>query len=95
MQMLFDGFAEVCSVEMGIYLGCGDALVPQQILDLSNVCSTLQKMRGKGVAQRVRANFLVYSGTLGRLPYHGEYHHTRQSPSAIIQEEKIIETDRK
>ena len=87
--MLFDGFAEVCSVEMGIYLGCGDALMPQQILNLSNVGATLQKMCGEGVAQRVWANFLIYAGTLCRLLYYGEYHHSRKSLATIVQKEKI------
>ena len=72
------GLTQMRGVEMGVYLCRENALVPQQLLYLSNVGSTLQQMGGKGVAECVRADTLVYSCNFCILLYHVEYHYARQ-----------------
>lgn len=40
--------------ELGVALGCGEALMSKQFLNSAEVCAFLQQMCSEGVAQRVR-----------------------------------------
>ena len=87
---LFNGILnttpKMCAVEMCIHLRCGDALVPQQLLHLTDVSTTLQEMRSIGVAQRVWAYALGDSRTLGSLTYDIKHHNACQRLAPIIEE---------
>src|ERR1700726_4165491 len=48
------GFEKPCAIHGGINLGCRERGVAQKLLDCAQIAAALQKMRGEGMAQRVR-----------------------------------------
>ena len=47
---------EPLSGHMGVDLSCGDIRVPEHHLNRTEVCTSLQKVAGKGVAQKMRGD---------------------------------------
>ena len=47
------GFPQPASTHVSVYLRSRQALVPQQLLDTSQVSTPVKQMRGKRVPQRV------------------------------------------
>src|ERR1700730_199521 len=48
------GFEKPCAIHGGINLGRRERGVAQKLLDRAEIAAALQKMRGEGMAQRVR-----------------------------------------
>ena len=65
--MLQDFLSEVALVDVHIDFGCADVFVPEHGLDGSQICPSFQKLRGKTVAESVRADVFPYSRFLGIL----------------------------
>src|SRR4030042_1596170 len=47
---------QLARAEVDISLGCGEAGMPQHLLNLPDICSPIQKMCGKAMAQAMRAH---------------------------------------
>ena len=70
--------AKTSAVNMSIYFGGGDALVPEHCLYHAQIGTTLEQVGGKGVAERVRADIFLYPDRRDKLFYEMEYHDARQ-----------------
>ena len=56
------------TVDVGIYLGGRNALMPKHFLNKPDVSPVLYKMSRKGMPEGVRGYLLPYSGKRGHLP---------------------------
>ena len=83
------GLAQVLDIYMGIDFRRSDALVPEQLLDYSEVGAVLQKMGGKTVAQCVRRYLFLDTG----FPCQGlgdmENHRAGQLSAVMVQKGDI------
>jgi len=57
----FVDFQELSQINVGVFLGGGQALVPQKLLDDPQIRTPAQKVRREGVAKRVRADLPTHS----------------------------------
>ncbi len=62
----FDGFSQAGSTHVGIDLGRRKIGMPEERLDGSQICSSLEQIRGKGVAQNVGRNPILGNARLTR-----------------------------
>lgn len=81
--MLLDGCPQMFGIEVGIDFGCEDALVAQQLLYLTNTRPALQEVGGKGVAQGVGADTLIYTRILGCTADDIKDHNTRKAATSV------------
>lgn len=67
------GLFEILDCHPGVYLGGGEGVVAEQLLDDPDIGSVLQHMRGTGMAEDMAGNILFESGfftaTLDDLEY--------------------------
>ena len=82
--------AEAVVVNMGIDTSSLYALMSQHSLYGPQTGATCQKMGGKGMAQGVRANGLLYASQLGKVFDEAEYHDTPYVLYAAMHGDKDI-----
>jgi len=66
--MFNDLLAQKITVYMRINLGGRNFLMPQQLLDHTDIGTSLQQVCGKGVSEHMRTDFLFYSHRFCVLP---------------------------
>ena len=67
-------FAQCTYVYMGVYLCRPDALVPQHLLNGTQIGTAFQQFGSKRMAQSVRTDGFTNAGCLGLTLDHDEYH---------------------
>lgn len=77
-------FAEKLPVDMRVDFGSSNVLVSQHLLDGAQVCSALQKVCGKGMAESVRTDFLMDTCQFGLLLDDEEYHHAGKRSATSV-----------
>lgn len=77
-------FAEKLPVDMRVDFGSSNVLVSQHLLDGAQVCSALQKVCGKGMAESVRTDFLMDTCQFGLLLDDEEYHHAGERSATPV-----------
>ena len=82
-------FAEVLYVEVGVYLGGGKVLVPEELLDDAQVRAVTEQVGGKRVAERMRGDVLVDARSGAEPLDDGEDHCPRQLLPAPVHERPI------
>ncbi len=85
-----EGFAQVFPVEVGIYLGGGDAFVAKHFLYGTKVGSSFYEVGCKRVAESVRGNVLGDTCLLGQAFQHQEDHDAGQLAAAAVKEEDVF-----
>ena len=75
-MMFYYLLTQTCTVDVGIYFGCRDTLVTEHCLYHTEVCTALEQMGGKGVAEGVRADTFLYTGHHNQLLDEMEHHNT-------------------
>ncbi len=88
-MMPVDCAAQVGRVEVGVYLGCQDALVAQQLLHLADARAALQQVGRKAVTQSVGTDGFSDAGRRSRLPQDSEYHHPRETPAPDVEKQGV------
>ena len=66
--------SEAAAVNMRVYLGGGYLLVTQHTLDSPQVGSSLKKMRGERVTERMWTHRFGNTRLCGKVPYNIEHH---------------------
>ena len=78
------------AVHMGVYLRRRYAFMPKHFLYHTKVSAVFHQMGGKGMAERMRRNFLPYSCEESLPLYHLEYGLTAQAASEAVQEKDVV-----
>lgn len=76
--------AQELPVDMRVDFGSSNVLVSQHLLDGAQVCSALQKVCGKGMAESVRTDFLMDTCQFGLLLDDEEYHHAGERSATPV-----------
>ena len=79
-------------VYMSVDFGGEYGLVAQHLLHHPQVSPVFYQMRGKGVAEAVRGDFLGDSGHKGLMLDHFEDRHPAESPAPEVEEDQIVES---
>ena len=89
--MVLDDFGpQTAAVDVGVDLGCGDALVAQHALNGSQIGAAFQQVSGKGVAEGVRADVLGDAGFFGQFFNQVEDHDTGEPFSSAMAHEHVV-----
>ena len=86
---LFMDFLELFDGIVGIYLGGGQVLVPEQLLDSHEAGAFVQQMRGEGVAQHVRALLLEGSDAFEKMVHLIIYIRGRHLLPFVVEQETV------
>lgn len=87
---LLDHLSEVIAVEVRIDLGGGDRLMAQHFLNGPKVCTSLDEVGSKGVAERVRTYRLLQPDPGGQRLNNVEHHHPAELFSATVEKHIAI-----
>lgn len=85
----FVGFPQPASAHMGVNLGRGQTLVPQQLLNAPEVSPPVQQMSGKGVPQRMRRRLLRKTSSRNMRFQHAANAAGREPPPKSIEKQGI------
>ena len=89
-MMLFYLLPEGGHVDVGVYLGCSDALVTQHSLDGTERGSTLEKGSSKGMTQGVGGDGLLDASHCSLLFYHYENHGASEVCTPAVEKHIIL-----
>ena len=89
-MILKDFIPQAGAVDMDIYLGSGDALVTQHLLDGAQVSPSLEQVGRKTMAQGVRADHFSDSGELAQLLYNVKNHLAREHCPPAVEEQDVF-----
>ena len=79
---------EAVAVHVGVNLRCGNVGMTQHLLNHAEVGAIFQEVRGKTVAQHVRADMLGDAGAFGAAVHEFPQGHAAQLPAAVAQEHR-------
>ena len=82
--ILEHGFAKVLHVEMSINLGGGKVFMSEQLLNDTQVSTVMEQMRGKRMAQSVRADGLGDARFGAQTAHDGKNHSARKRTTISV-----------
>ena len=82
----------MCSIQVHVDLGGGDAFVAQHLLNGPEVGPMFQEMGGEGMSEGVRADLLTDPALFGQLFYQGEDHGPGEAGPATVEEQDILKS---
>ena len=88
---LDDNISQFFRFQMSIHLSRSNAAVTQHFLDESQICTILQQMCRKRMAESVRRNTLVDTGFLSQFLYDDEDNYSGHIGSSRVKEKDILE----
>ena len=89
MRLVIDR-GQALEVQVGVDLGCRDLGVPQEFLHGPQIPTALQQMAGKRVSKHVRVDLEAKTGGLGLFGELTLNRPTRQTLTALIDEESRL-----
>ena len=88
--VLYYLLAQAGAVDMGIYLGRSDALMPEHCLNHAQIGTALEQMRCKRVTEGMRTHILLYSSLMYQLFDKMEHHYARKAFLQSLANKNIV-----
>src|SRR5690606_27161243 len=90
--VFFHHFLQMCSIQVHVDLGGGNAFVAQHLLNGPEVGAMFQEMGGEGMSEGVRADLLTDPALFGQLFYQGEDHGPGEAGPATVEKQGILKS---